>query len=118
MRGRILTEKQIGAFAVYLKGEEKSENTIEKYKEDARNILAWAQRLYAQADEEQQLILKLIILDFQRVMDSNILSAINQKKQKVLPQLLKLEMMINRDYFGDDDVISKLLKENAEDEVE
>ena len=29
MKGRILTETQIAAFAVYLKSEEKSENTIE-----------------------------------------------------------------------------------------
>ena len=36
MRGRILTEKQISAFAVYLKSEEKSENTIEKYIRDVR----------------------------------------------------------------------------------
>ena len=36
MRGRILTEKQISVFAVYLKSEEKSENTIEKYIRDIR----------------------------------------------------------------------------------
>lgn len=36
MKGRILTETQIAAFAVYLKSEEKSENTIEKYIRDAR----------------------------------------------------------------------------------
>jgi len=36
MEGRILTKKQIVAFGVYLKNEEKSENTIEKYIRDAR----------------------------------------------------------------------------------
>ena len=36
MKGRILTDKQIAAFAVYLKSEEKSENTIEKYIRDIR----------------------------------------------------------------------------------
>ena len=36
MKGRILTEKQIAAFAVYLKSEEKSENTIEKYIRDVK----------------------------------------------------------------------------------
>lgn len=36
MKGRILTENQIAAFAVYLKSEEKSENTIEKYIRDVR----------------------------------------------------------------------------------
>ena len=36
MKGRILSDKQIAAFAVYLKSEEKSENTIEKYIRDVR----------------------------------------------------------------------------------
>lgn len=36
MKGRILTETQIAAFAVYLKSEEKSENTVEKYIRDVR----------------------------------------------------------------------------------
>ena len=36
MKGRILTENQIAAFAVYLKSEEKSDNTIEKYIRDVR----------------------------------------------------------------------------------
>lgn len=36
MKGRILTENQIAAFAVYLKSEEKSENTVEKYVRDVR----------------------------------------------------------------------------------
>ena len=36
MKGRILTKNQIAAFATYLKSEEKSENTIEKYIRDVR----------------------------------------------------------------------------------
>lgn len=36
MKGRILIENQIAAFAVYLKNEEKSENTVEKYIRDVR----------------------------------------------------------------------------------
>ncbi len=35
-KGKILTSNQIAAFAVYLKSEEKSENTIEKYIRDVR----------------------------------------------------------------------------------
>ena len=42
MKGRILTEKQIAAFAVYLKNEEKSENTVEKYIRDVRAFAAYA----------------------------------------------------------------------------
>lgn len=41
MKGRILTETQIEAFAVYLKSEEKSENTIEKYIRDAKAFCAY-----------------------------------------------------------------------------
>ena len=41
MKGRFLTEKQIAAFAVYLKSEEKSENTIEKYMRDVRAFCAY-----------------------------------------------------------------------------
>ena len=40
MKGRILTENQISAFAVYLKSEEKSENTVEKYIRDVRAFAA------------------------------------------------------------------------------
>lgn len=41
MKGRILTENQIAAFAVFLKSEEKSENTIEKYLRDVRAFAAY-----------------------------------------------------------------------------
>jgi site-specific recombinase XerD len=42
MKGRILTDKQIAAFAAYLKSEEKSENTIEKYIRDVRTFSVYA----------------------------------------------------------------------------
>ena len=41
MKGRILTENQITAFAVYLKNEEKSDNTIDKYIRDVRVFSAY-----------------------------------------------------------------------------
>ena len=41
MKGRILTENQIAAFAVYLKSEEKSDNTVEKYIRDVRAFSAY-----------------------------------------------------------------------------
>ena len=41
MKGRILTDKQIAAFDVYLKSEEKSENTVEKYIRDVRAFAAY-----------------------------------------------------------------------------
>ena len=41
MKGRILTENQIAAFAAYLKSEEKSKNTVEKYIRDVRVMTAY-----------------------------------------------------------------------------
>ena len=41
MKGKILTENQIAAFAVFLKSEEKSENTVEKYIRDVRTFAAY-----------------------------------------------------------------------------
>lgn len=41
MRGRILTEKTLADFSVYLKSEEKSKNTIEKYLRDVRAFIAY-----------------------------------------------------------------------------
>ena len=41
MKGRFLTEKEIAAFTVYLKSDEKSENTIEKYIRDVRTFAAY-----------------------------------------------------------------------------
>ncbi|MBQ6832541.1 MAG: tyrosine-type recombinase/integrase [Oscillospiraceae bacterium] len=41
MKGRIITDTQITRFAAYLKSEEKSENTIEKYIRDVRAFSAY-----------------------------------------------------------------------------
>ena len=41
MKGKFLTSNQIAAFAAYLKSEEKSENTIEKYIRDVRAFSAY-----------------------------------------------------------------------------
>lgn len=41
MKGRILTEKMIGEFFCYLKREEKSENTMEKYLRDVRTFAVY-----------------------------------------------------------------------------
>lgn len=44
MKGRIITEKQIAAFAIYLKSEEKSKNTCDKYIRDVRACRVWIGR--------------------------------------------------------------------------
>lgn len=41
MKGRILTDNQIAAFAAHLKSEEKGENTVEKYIRDVRGFAAY-----------------------------------------------------------------------------
>lgn len=41
MKGRILTENKIAAFVVYLKNEEKSENTVDKYIRDVRAFASY-----------------------------------------------------------------------------
>lgn len=41
MKGRILTEKMVADFSAYLKSEEKSENTLEKYLRDVRAFAAY-----------------------------------------------------------------------------
>ena len=41
MKGKFLTDKHIAAFAVYLRDEEKSRNTIEKYIRDVRAFIAF-----------------------------------------------------------------------------
>lgn len=41
MKGRFLTKKQIAAFTVYLKSDEKSENTIEKYIRDVKAFFVY-----------------------------------------------------------------------------
>ena len=45
MKGRILTEREIATFAEYLKSEEKSENTVEKYIRDVKAFAAYAGNL-------------------------------------------------------------------------
>lgn len=39
MKGRILTQKIITQFKIYLQNEEKSENTYNKYIRDAQNVV-------------------------------------------------------------------------------
>lgn len=41
MKGRILTEKKIWDFSLYLKDEEKSENTVQKYLRDVRTFAVY-----------------------------------------------------------------------------
>lgn len=41
MKGRILSDNQIAAFAAHLKSEEKCENTVEKYIRDVKTFAAY-----------------------------------------------------------------------------
>ena len=79
------------------------EMRFEKNKEDNRNILAWGERLYAQADSELKSMVAAVVSDFAESVWKNDIVMVQRKKRFVCEQLLKLELIINRDYFGDDD---------------
>ena len=79
------------------------EMRFEKNKEDNRNILAWGERLYAQADSELKSMVAAVVSDFAESVWKNDIVMVQRKKRFACEQLLKLELIINRDYFGDDD---------------
>ena len=94
MKGKILTSNQIAAFAVYLKSEEKSENTIEKY---ARDVKAFATFLNSRA------ACKELVIEYKQKLtaDGYVVSSINS-------MLAALNSLF--DYFGWIDCKVKVIK--------
>ena len=84
---------------------------LEITNEENKNLLAWAQRLYSQADIPTKQILSGMILDFETTLKTNDIIKIRRLKQVLLADLLKLEMQVNRDYFDNDDIITTLLED-------
>ncbi len=80
-----------------------NEMRFEKNKEENRNILAWGERLYAQSPDEYKPVLSSLIGDFKYSIEQNDIAMVQRKKKYVLQELLKFEIIINRDYFGDVD---------------
>lgn len=77
MNENILSEKQIEAFVDYLKGEEKSENTVLKYARDVRAFVAYA---YGKELVKETVILykkKLISENYSASSINSMLSSIN-----------------------------------------
>lgn len=92
---------------------------LEKDKEENRNIMAWAQRLHAQADEENKLRIISTISEFASALDSNNIARIARAKKDVFRNLLLLECTINRNHFDEEDIIRQLLNDiHTEDEDE
>lgn len=88
-----------------------SEHRFEKNKEENRSVIAWGQRLYAQANNEQKKILADIIADFESAVERNDMIMVRRKRPKLLKQLAELEQLINRDYFDNEDIIARLLED-------
>ncbi len=119
MNGDNITEAIIVNKASGLTEEEMNKRKIninkdlrfEKNKEENRNIIAWGQRLYAQANDEYKGQIAEILMDFQRSVENNDIIMVKKKKQNVIKSFKILETIVNRDCFSDDDVISGLLDE-------
>lgn len=89
------------------------EARFEKNNEENRNILAWGQRLYAQANDEYKELIAGIVNDFATSVEKNDIAMVRRKKRHISKRLLELELIINRDCFGDDDIIAELLEEDS-----
>lgn len=88
------------------------EQRFEKNKEENRNIIAWGHRLYAQANPEYKDYIAGIVNDFAYHVEQNDVAMVQRKKKGIIGQLLTLEKVVNRDYFENEDVITKLLDED------
>lgn len=106
-----LTEEELEAKRIDIKNTQR----FEKNKEENRNILAWAERLYAQADAREKIQISCLIDRFVKSVRDNDIAGVQRQKSGVVKSLLQLEMQINKDYFGNDDVIAKLIAAEQED---
>lgn len=109
-----LTEAEIESRRIDIKNTQR----FEKNKEENRNLLAWAERLYAQGDAGQKLYISRLIDGFAKSVRENDIAGVQRQKSNVAKSLLQLEVQINKDYFGDDDVIAKLIENEQEDKCE
>ena len=109
-----LTEAEIESRRIDIKNTQR----FEKNKEENRNLLAWAERLYAQGDAGQKLYISRLIDGFAKSVRENDIAGVQRQKSNVAKSLLQLELQINKDYFGDDDVIAKLIENEQEDKRE
>ena len=93
----------------------KEQNILQKFEEENRRILAWAQRLYTQADGANKFALANIIETYSKALPEDSLIAVQKMRKDTIARLLQLEMTIHTDFFGDDDIISQLMDDNTED---
>ena len=75
---RMITNSMIGDFEIYLRSDEKSDNTIEKYLRDVKAFFAFA---------EAREISKTVVMEFKTSLVENYeVASANSKKQYPLPR--------------------------------
>lgn len=87
------------------------EMRFERNKEDNKNLLAWGQRLYAQAGEEHKEYIVSLIHDFEVSLQDNDAIMVRRKMKYIAQCFLQLEMAINKDYFDNEDIVKELLED-------
>lgn len=90
---------------------------LEKDKEENRSIMAWAQRLHAQADEEQKAHIIQIIRGFATALEQNDIINVARAKKTVLQKLLQMEILVNRNNFSDENIIGNMLADMKVDRL-
>ncbi len=109
-----LTEAEINAKRAAMNNEMR----LEKNKEENRSIMAWAQRLHAQADEENKSRIVYIMSKFAYALEQNDIINIARHKKIILQQLLQMELLINKNHFTDEDIIGDMLRDlKSEDDT-
>ena len=102
-----LTEEEINKKRINIEREMR----FERNKEDNINLLAWGQRLYAQAGEEHKEYIVSLIHDFEMSLQNNDVVMVRRKMKYIAQCFLQLEMLINRDYFDNEDIVKELLED-------
>ncbi len=109
-----LSESEIAGKRAYMN----NNMHLEKDKEENRRIMAWAQRLHAQADTEDKVRVISIIKDFSTALENNNPAQIARTRKRVSQQLLCMDLIINHHNFDDEDIIRKLQADIAKEQAE
>ena len=90
--------------------------TLDKDYEEIRSIMAWAERLYTQADDEYKAQLLSITNTLSTAIDNNDITTLARIKKDIFQQLLYMEVIINRNHFEDTDIIASMLDTMEQDD--
>ena len=103
-----LSEEEIAQKKIDIEKEER----FEKNNEENRHIIAWGQRLFAQATQGYKEYIANIISEFVYYIEQNDIVMVKRKKKGIIEQFIAIENIVNRDYFENEDVIKELLDED------